>query len=161
MPDQKAIEGYYERAKVVVKNYTQATADVGSVASGSSESITINPPAGRIWKVLNIRMKTSSDADATSGTHSMEIEGESILPRAVYYRSTYDTRVCISQYTIRDANSAALPPNNNELILALQQSVLTPDEGLTLKYSNDTDAAQENDREWYLRLLEIPLERAV
>lgn len=109
MPDQKAIEGYYERAKVVVKNYTQATADVGSVASGSSESITINPPAGRIWKVLNIRMKTSSDADATSGTHSMEIEGESILPRAVYYRSTYDTRVCISQYTIRDANSAALP----------------------------------------------------
>jgi len=39
--------------------------------------------------------------------------------------------------------------------------LLTPDEGLTIRYVNNTDAAQENDRKYFLRLLEIPLERAV
>jgi len=144
-------------AKVRVKDYTQS----GSVASGTAERVVINPPAGKLWILLAIRMWTDADADATSGNHHMGILGQTEQPRYCSYGSDYATRVLIDANTIRDANSETLPPNEASLTNMLNNIILTPDEGITLKYDNSTDAAQENDRIWKLRVLEIPLERAV
>jgi len=161
MGDQKAVERYYGEAKVVVKNYTQATANVGSVASGVVESITINPPIGKLWKVLDLRIVVLSDADATSGNHEVKIQHQGQVQFYCQYRSDYATTISIQRATIRSANLISRPDTSEALLILYPHLIASPDEGLVLLYTNNTDVAQENDREWKLRFLEIPLERAV
>jgi len=70
----------YAQAKVVVKDYTQATSDVGSVASGAFEDVTINPPSGKLWRVLVLRITVKPDGDATSGNHTVSVLGQTLTP---------------------------------------------------------------------------------
>jgi len=157
MGDKKAVERYYEQAKVVVKDYTQT----GSLASGSGEDITINPPPGKIWRCLNIRFRASYDADATAGYHNMEIRSVGGWPRYMHYKSGYSTHLIINDNNITNADQHQRPATDAALATATQNILLTPDEGIVLHYYNGFDVAQENDRNWQLRFLEIPLERVV
>lgn len=127
----------------------------GSVASGTEEVVTIQPPAGFLYELLLIRATVSSDADATSGKHKLMSYSETESIRLFKGESNYNTPLRFKYDVWQDADISKMPSTEAAQSVVLKEKRIDENNGIIIRYKNETDAAQENDRFYTLWVRKI------
>jgi len=125
------------------------------VASGAWETFEPTAPNGKIWFLKNLRMEIPADGDATSGSHRVYLIS---LPNKIELlggESTYDTDLVFKYGYWNSANSFAYPPDSATPQKVVTSVLIDDENGIRISYNNETDVAQENDRIYYLDVLEV------
>jgi len=129
-----------KKLKMVYKNVDQTT----TVASGTSEIVTITPPTGRIWRLMGIWIHVDPPPGATSGTHTFGISAQYMgLSHADW---PYTSKAGFFKYYWRYSPSAQEPPTNDLVLHGLFRMIFTKENWFKFGYINNTDADQTNAR---------------
>jgi len=123
--------------------------------NGTSEDTFIRAPAGTILELLAINVVVNPDADATSGTHTVFVRSETKAVDVLKAESDFDDKIEVSGNTIVTGTSTQVPPTAAAQSQTLQGLRIDETNGLLLEYFNDTDAAQEQPRQYELWFREI------
>jgi len=130
--------------------------DNTQVNAAASNTQTLTPPAGKLYRVRMIHYQIATPAGSTAGTH--ELIGERILvtsERPVFtVKADFNATIFIKDLRFT-GNSSELPSNEREQFLLLTNGDLIATNSFPLKftYNNDTDANQTGNR-----ILEILVE---
>lgn len=114
-----------------------------TVAAGANETITIQPPEGKIWKIRQAKLKVAPPAGATSGNHRLKVGTYTHDTYAIYGSSPYDSYLSFLSGEWESA-SAKFPSNSDGA--RLSNIVFSYDCPLIIRYENDTDVEQTNAR---------------
>lgn len=119
----------------------------GSVASGGSESVDVFAPSGSMYTLDHMRVLVRADATATTGSHDVSVTPLNKL-RALYGASTYNVDLAFGEGNWNSADSGQRPSGAEAQ--QRQMHHISGDENNPIRfvYDNESDAAQDNDREY-------------
>lgn len=140
-----------DRPDVKESDQTQS----GSVASGATESVDVFAPTDTIWRVVAFKTIINADADATSGTHKLRIDAFGI--QYLSGKSNHSSSIVFNKGRWENADSNQAPSGNVEQQAQMRALRADEDSAITLAYDNNTDAAQENNRQHKLIVEEFTL----
>lgn len=147
-PDFSAA-GSQGSGQVIATNSRPEVQDVmatttGSVAAGNTEITEVYAPTGSVYNFLSAYFFVSPDATATTGTHQIKARP---LDRflSLQGRSTFDTAIQFKSGW-QSANDLQRPSTDAAAVHALSNLRATENAALSMRYINNTDAAQDNDR---------------
>lgn len=143
-----------ERPEIVKQDVSQTV----SVAAGSTEVVEVYAPTGGIYSVRHLRMKVSADGNATSGEHTMQLvstAGNGTGIRATTGTSNYNSTVSFYAGEWYSADVSQGPTDGGALQAKVGRTKATETEPIQLKYMNNTDAAQDNERQLRVVLEEV------
>lgn len=132
-----------DRPDILKKDLTQT----GSVASGNTENTDLTAPGGSIYILRNLLIIVNSDSDATSGTHYMQVRMLNTSVEAIKGESNYNTNLTFNNSVWASADVTQRPGTASGQVQAIQSLTATDSKPITFKYTNNTDAAMENDRQ--------------
>lgn len=118
----------------------------GSLASGATETVDVFAPTGSVYELQAAQMKVNPDGTATSGTHQLQVRPMGASIPLIYGKSGYTTAVSWWRGYWESAGQTAAPPDDAAAVMNLQQAKATENAPFQLSYTNNTDAAQDNDR---------------
>ncbi len=118
----------------------------GNVSPGSSVSTEIYAPTGYIYEILFLRLQCSPPSGASTGTHSFFVSDTSYLSGILEGESTYDTELRYEYGYWMSANSYQYPTQEISQVMVLKGIYVDADTGLRIRYKNDTDVTQTNNR---------------
>jgi len=125
--------------------YVDASGDT-TVPAGSNEAITIQPPAGKIWRVVDVTFKASPPSGASSGTHRVGFGHYGCLtPELPQISANYDIYITIHNtypiaYSTTDFNT------KNDFVDYIRGRKFSNAYPMRVVYFNGTDADQTNTR---------------
>jgi len=127
------------------------TTSTTTVLAGASETITVMPPTGKVYKILSIRYEVSPPTGATSGNHYGTVYGTIFKWLGIRLISAYNVKI---NYWSNDptGTTSSRPPTAEALILALNNIYGTRAVPIYIVYENFTDADQTNKRTLQLAL---------
>ena len=138
------------------KHITQDITESDSISSMGFDWTYITPPAGKVWRILNMYLVAAAPFGASSGTHnfSLGIGGAmNILMGASIFSS--NVRWDYSQWDVADSEQK---PSD---IVAAQRSLtntyIIKEDPLRVTYTNFTDVTQASMRRLFFSILETPL----
>jgi len=117
-----------------------------TVNAGSSETITSTPEPGYLYKVKSIHLNIVTPGGTSSGTHRFDVKHTSPTMTYLTGISAHDGQLRYDFGYWRNADNTELPLTGIEQLLMLNQIVYNHDHPLTIKYTNDTDVNQTNER---------------
>ena len=125
-----------------------------TVPAGSSETITVQPPSGKIWRVVGCGFWCDPPSGATSGNHQVYIycRPSTLTIIGVKVSSSYDKSVRIEYGS--NALESPTPSDQVAFLHSLQSVIGTYDIPFKVHYWNSTDADQTNERKIELLLEE-------
>lgn len=129
-----------------------------NVAAGAPNAVQFTPPEGYIWDIQSMRISVTEVISATSGQHSVEVSSNASGGHTTGYvkgGSTYDTRIMWEHSAWKYANNIKEPADSTTALLGLQNARLDTENNLSIVYLNQTDAVQDNEREYDLRVREL------
>jgi len=130
------------RKKIVYVDASSST----TVTAGSLETITIQPPQGKIWKVIQFYFKVSAPAGATSGNQYAGITNNQFsLFEQPYASTTYSGTIEIRHYP-HEYNLLKPSISVEEFGHFIERLKGSYDYPLAVKYQNATDVNQTNTR---------------
>jgi len=115
-----------------------------TILPGATETITITPPAGKVYKILSMRYEAPPPTGATSGDHYV-ILYNMIKYTGIRFASTYTTKI-LYWHNDPSAITDYKPPSAEAIILALNNTYGTNTKPITFFYVNATDVSQTNAR---------------
>jgi len=125
--------------------FVDASSDT-TVPAGSSETITIQPPQGKIWRIVGGRIYSSLPAGATAGNHSFSINHGLISTKYdnLVITGNYDVSIDLRLYP---QSYTSIEPNDTklffEVLTLFKWSSAHP---LIILYENSTDVDQTHTR---------------
>jgi len=146
-----ALNRILQNRSVVHKDLTQT----GSVASGNNETVDVTAPDGRIWFLRTLKIFVPPDADATSGSHRVEVTVRPNFVQVLLGKSSYDNSINYSRAYWRSADLNSEPAGDVAPQQVVSDILIDDANGIQFLYHNGTDVAQENDREYYIDCLEL------
>jgi hypothetical protein len=119
-----------------------------TVNSGASETVTVTPPAGKICRLIGIRLNADPPPASSSGTHEFELNYNTTGT----YFAFFSLKAPFNGYPV--ANKLILSGATSELPSGDPAQVnmfgggifFSSDYPLKIDYNNDTDTNQTNDR---------------
>jgi hypothetical protein len=138
------------RPKIVTLNESQ-TADV---PSGVAESVEILAPRDAMYRVKQLQAVVSADADATTNDHRIQAKSAAQV-FAIEGASAFDSSIRFEKGHWQKADSIKRPAQSAAQVQQMQSLVATESAALQLRYANNTDVAQENNRSFVFVLEEL------
>lgn len=138
-----------ERPEIVTVDASQT----GSVSAGVTETTEVYAPIGAVYRVVGAKMRVPSDATATTGDHRIFLASGGV--ESVEGVSAYSSEVFWNHYEWQTADIRARPSNETSKLTALQSLKATENTPMKVKYHNNTDAAQDNDRSYTFVVEEV------
>lgn len=121
----------------------------GSVGSGNNEFTYVYAPTGSIYRVRSLAMHVPADGTATTGKHIVSMRSANLSSlQDLQGRANYNTDLQFQWSHWLSADVAAYPPNGAAAKMAVESGIATEDSAIGFKYVNETDAAQDNDRDY-------------
>lgn len=119
-----------------------------TVPAGGDETIIIQPPKGKIWRLRSFYFEVSAIAGATEGTHSLRVHTYSTpAGHAPYIANTYNAPICVCDSVPAPWGYNSLSPNDQfGWQKYLQSLIASYNYPLTVFYKNGTDADQTKTR---------------
>lgn len=132
------------KKKVVYVNADNSTV----VAPGQHKVVTIQPPAGKIWRLKFWRIHIPPIQTASSGTHKLRIGMSGVYPDMIAdVTSNYNNSITTLRYYVPYGDH--ISPTTNELFAkALSSVVISNTYPLQLTYSNYTNGTSTEFREF-------------
>jgi len=142
-------------SKLIDKSIVATTStQTGTLASGTSEIITMTPPINKMWRYQNLLFTVTAPSGASSGSHALSV----ISPGGTYGATTgvsyYYTKLLFDVNHWRVADAEKLPPDEANLGAVLSRLAWTNANPVKFQYSNSTDVSQTNRRTYSLDTLE-------
>jgi len=128
------------RKKII---YVDASSNT-TVPAGSSETIIIQPPQGKIWKVIAITFEVSAPPGATSGDHRFRVG--TINQNIPYVKSNYDAVLRVWSCLPVNYSSLLGGATVGDYCNLYSKQKGSYDYPLRVEYNNYTDADQINTR---------------
>ena len=124
------------------------------VAAGSYEIITIQPPQGKIWKVIYFFFLCDPPSGATSGDHEVSLASMGRSSTEVpYVLSNYNVGLQVRGYPV---SYSGMYPEDLIAVGEYYKTVMgTYDRPILLRYYNGTDVDQANTRNSFLIVEEL------
>jgi len=138
------------RRKIVQDISLEHTSIISSdtLSSGSNESLTLTPPDGYIYEIQNMRVLILAPPSASSGQHYVLMYPMTVNIPVIRLWSQYNKAIKYVYGHVEAADN--YNPDNNEAFNDMVRNlVATKDYPLLIKYFNDTDVDQTNQREFY------------
>ena len=120
------------------------------------EDTHVIPPAGKLWKILNMMLFVEAlPLAATSGDHTFELFSKDIP--ILQGKSAYNTDI-VWRYSMWEyANLVQKPASNEGALMAIDSIHMTTEDYLTVRYLNGSDIPQTYTRHIRLSIIETPL----
>jgi hypothetical protein len=113
-----------------------------NVAAAGSTSITITPPAGELWKILNLYVSVPIPSGGGSGTHTLVLSNVSSSgPSIISGNSVFGTAITLSRgyFSTATTPNPTLPADQQRMLHRQRFSNASP---LAIVYLNDTNVTQ-------------------
>lgn len=148
------IEDGLPASKANYKTYSKY--ESATVPIFSFENTLVTPPAGKLWKILNMMLFVEAlPLAASAGEHSFTLFSKDIP--ILYGASVYDSDL-VWRYSMWEiAGFSQKPASNEAALIALDSIHLTTTNYLTVKYINNTNEPQVYQRIIRLSVIETPL----
>lgn len=117
----------------------------GSVAAGATETVEIYAPTGALYHVRAMTLNVGFDGTATSGTHEFQVRTAGNI-RALIGEANFDAKIAFEGGIWTAANTKQQPSTEAGQVATLINVEATENEPVKVLYTNNTDAAQDNDR---------------
>lgn len=126
----------------------------GSLASGSVDQAEIYAPTGSVYFPVALFVRCATDATATSGYHTyiLRTSGNVKVGRG---RSNYNTDINYQHQSWLAADKTAYPSDGAAQAMIPERMVATENQPIKIGYYNDTDVAQDNDRQRQFTMKEV------
>jgi hypothetical protein len=118
-----------------------------TVLAGAVETILITPPAGKVYQLLQARLKVAAPTGASSGSHKIEIRSIDQESTHIDIVSDYTGDIFFRSSHIVSATKYYLPSDDAALLHALTLVYSTNSLPIAIWYVNATDVDQTNKRE--------------
>jgi hypothetical protein len=118
-----------------------------TVNSGSSERTVVTAPSGTILRVLALRFFARAPSGASSGDHSLNIQGPATNVSYLVAQSDFSNEIVLNQTVIKSANLSATPTTEEAQSSTIRSLQSDDSQGIVLEYSNDTDVDQTESRD--------------
>lgn len=135
------------KKKIVYVDISSST----TVAAGASETIMIQPPEGKIWRLKGIFCDVNPPDGATAGTHSLDMYYSKVGLTHLVVTQNYNKALLLR---IAPRSYSSISPSDSAVFTTLVlNTVISNSTTLIIRYKNNTDAEQTN-----IRLLKLILE---
>jgi hypothetical protein len=116
------------------------------VAPGNQETILVQPPKGKIWKVRNIRYYVVRPLNSLSGSHRVSIYDNFYnLNDNIQISSLYNQNIHLAYGIPVDFNT--YNPNDLQAFIKMwERLTATYSKPILIRYDNNTDVDQTNTR---------------
>ena len=126
-----------------------------SIASGSGEITDVYAPSGSVYQLNALNIHIDADPDWASGSHIVSLRGAAMKNgQAIQGKSDYTTRLRWQFSEWRNANQTQIPSDTMASLYAMKDIRADENQPMKFKYTNNADAAQDQDREYRLTVLE-------
>lgn len=141
-----------ERPELKLLDYYTTT----SLASGSSERWEVYAPTGSVYRVLTafIFAHDPAGSGATTGSHSAQIRSMDSLG-VLYGQSNYNTNLKYDRLTWQTADLADQPKTEAGAAEAERSLRATENNPFVVKYTNDSDVATTEQRDFRIIAEEV------
>ena len=136
--------------------YTESKS--GNIAAGATEDTDITAPDGYMIVPMAIAFTCNNIADATSGFYYLNVYNPAHNKETGIRNSRAYTNGLVIAYSDCLYNSAtAYPADRAAYMNALSNLIIMPGETIRMRYTNDTDSVQTNNRIYriYYRLIPV------
>lgn len=138
------------RKKIVFVDASSNT----TVPAGSSETITIQPPQGKIWRVMLFEFYVDPPQNASTGQHRLLLGLQGTYNPFLRVYNNYNGYIYVTGNHAFTQHSTEDPDSDIAQILLLSQLKISHDYYLIIMYTNTTDADQTNTRKIGIHLEE-------
>lgn len=138
-----------ERPEIATIDATQT----GSVTAGTTETVEIYAPTGAVYRPVALNINIVADATWTTGDHYVIVRTAGDL-NAMLGKSTYaaDVRFQYGEWETDDSGQPATSAGQQAVLSNLKATEKSP---IKLRYKNNGDAAQDNDRKYSFSFEEV------
>jgi len=137
------------KKKIVYVDASSST----TVVAGSSETITVQPPEGKIWRIKDAFLRALSPSSSARGINYFSVGHLSTYWKVLHVQSTYNHEIRV-RCTVPTEYDEIVPNSESlfsEILRNIKSSYNYP---LIIKYFNSTDTDQTEIREIVLWLEE-------
>lgn len=135
------------KKKVVSVNASSDT----TVPASSTETITIQPPQGKIWKILDFAIEIRPPEGATSGEHRLDIYASCYANWSnIRFTKSYNEDI----YSYHIVTNSGTGENLLDMLIRARGWKASHDYPFYVQYFNLTDVEQNNIRKVYLLIEE-------
>lgn len=129
------------------------------VAPANYDDMEIIPPAGKLWRIVNMYLFTPKPAGATGGSHNFSFRPGNPAGSLVVMlgESSYDRSIEWNYSHWNNANLTKKPTTDIASQNALMNILITLEKPLVVRYVNTTDANQTGVRQIELSVMETSL----
>jgi len=126
---------------------TVDASETASIPAGGGQSTIIKAPSGTTLSVLGLRIRVDPPSGATSGDHQITLAGPTNIVRYLKAESNFDDPIIINDSIIFLATSVSRPSTEAAQSNSIQSLIADDEFGITIAYSNGTDAEQTQERQ--------------
>ena len=142
-------------SKLIDKSISvQAQGIATSLAAGANETVTFTPPAGKLWRFIDLDFHADAPSGAASGEHTCKVFDPSFSNPITQGTSGYAAALNFSRSHWRDADLEKLPADEANLGIALTRQCWDNSRPLKIQYLNDTNVSQTGTRNYKVVFLE-------
>lgn len=122
-----------------------------SLASGGQDNVSFAPPEGWIYEIISARLVAGAVPGASSGNHLFRVNHSATGSTLLYGKASYNKQLRYDSGEWIDADLEQLPSDKTNQLRVLRGVRIDSDTGITVNYTNGTDADQTGTR--YMRFL--------
>lgn len=117
-----------------------------TVSASQGENVIVRPPSGTIYDLLALRLTAEPPAGSSSGNHSITLRSEDLFIGAVDLESFHSDPLEYTSSEIIDASANQVPSSSAAQAQAVRGLRADNSSGFLIRYFNDTDADQTQNR---------------
>ncbi len=151
----KDIEDWIEQASVANIGRQKIKTDEGTsdleLPEGETQTITIAPPAGKIWRLLSLDVRINAndatDPEADSGTHQFIVRWGDVEPILIG-RTAYNKDAVYRAFQFTNSTDDQSPADPILQKIILDNVWISNDTPLYIIYQNNTNRPTTANRQW-------------
>jgi hypothetical protein len=119
-----------------------------TVASNAVDTLRLDPESGPPLTVVGLHVEADPVVPATAGSHTFEVAldaGDEPMP-LIEGTASHDQPLRFHGLAWRDADRGTTPVEETATLLTVRGTVVTDDNGLVVRYRNETNAQQAQSR---------------
>jgi len=119
-----------------------------TVNAGNNEGVSIQPPEGQLYKILQLELKVNSPGGTTSGTHKFYAINLNALSASWHFKaeSAHGSSIAVGAYHQFNADSSEEPDSDTDQMTVMHNLWASNAYPLRIIYDNGTDVNQTNQR---------------
>lgn len=123
----------------------------GDVAAGETEVVSVYAPTDAIYEAEAMQLVCNPPGGATSGAHSFAIRPAGTFIESMRGQSNYDSGLTFNRGIWTAADKLQYPQTEAAQVAVIDSMVADENDPLEIRYINQSDATQSNERR--IRLL--------